>query len=39
MTSSSVTNCKKAISVFKEDFMQIPTQKSRSLCENNFLTS
>jgi hypothetical protein len=27
MTSSSVTSCKKVILVFKEDFVQIPTQK------------
>jgi hypothetical protein len=31
MTSSSVTSCKKAISVFKES-VQIPSQKSRILC-------
>jgi hypothetical protein len=32
MTISSVTSCKKAISVFKEDSIQIPTQKSQILC-------
>jgi hypothetical protein len=31
MISSSVTSFKKAISVFKEDSMQISTQKSRIL--------
>jgi hypothetical protein len=32
MTISGVTSCKKAISVFKEDFVQFPTKKSRILC-------
>jgi hypothetical protein len=32
MTSFRVTSCKKAISVFKEDSVQIPTQKSWILC-------
>jgi len=32
MTSSSVTSCKKAISVFKEDSMHIPTKKNQILC-------
>jgi hypothetical protein len=32
MTSFSVISFKKAISVFQEDFVQIPTQKSRILC-------
>jgi hypothetical protein len=32
MTSSSVTSCKKAISMFNEDSVQIPTQKSWILC-------
>jgi hypothetical protein len=32
MTSSSVISCKKAISVFKEDSVQIPTQKRQVLC-------
>jgi len=32
MTSSSVTSWKKATSVFKEDSVQIPTQRSRITC-------
>jgi len=32
MTSISVTSCKNAISVFKEDSVHISTQKSRILC-------
>jgi hypothetical protein len=32
MTSSSVTSSKKSISVFKEDSVQIPTQRSRIPC-------
>jgi hypothetical protein len=32
MISSSVISCKKAISVIKEDYVQIPTQKSRIPC-------
>jgi hypothetical protein len=32
MTSSSDTSYKKAMSVFKEDSVQIPTQKRRIIC-------
>jgi hypothetical protein len=32
MISSSVTSCKKVISVFNEDSVQIPTQKSQNPC-------
>jgi hypothetical protein len=32
MTSSSVTSCKKDISVFKEDSVQITTQRSQIPC-------
>jgi hypothetical protein len=32
MASSSVTSCKNAISMFKEDYVRILTQKSQILC-------
>jgi hypothetical protein len=32
MTSSSVTSCKKDISIFKEDSVQITTQRSQIPC-------